>query len=292
MALDYENNIKAAILFIESKLNTPIKTEDVARASGYSLFHFHRIFQAATGYTLKNYIRSRKLTEAARDLINTETKIIYIALDYGFESQESFTRAFKKNFGVTPGKCRKDQVHYSSIYKNKLTIDQLILYNKGGEMTPEIKEIKGLKVIGLRYFGTNSNNEIPSLWNRFLQQTGEIKNIARKYHYYGICSCPEADIAGYRGEVKFEYVAGALVTELDPIPKGMVARQIPGGKYAVFTHKGPISSIQDTYKYIYGEWATKEEQTISGTIDFEFYNEKFDPGGSENSELYIYIPIK
>ncbi|MCP3944648.1 MAG: AraC family transcriptional regulator [Desulfobacteraceae bacterium] len=292
MALDYENNIKVAIQFIESKLNTRIKTKDVAKASAYSLFHFHRIFQVATGYTLKKYMRVRKLTEAARLLINTKIKIIDIAFDYGFESQESFTRAFRKAFGVTPGKCRKDHIHYSSIYKNKFTIDQLLFRNKGGKMIPEIKEKNDFKVIGLRYFGTNSNNEIFALWHQFFQQTDKIENIAQVRHFYGICSSSKTDLGGSKGKMEFEYIAGAIVTTLDVIPAGMVGRKVLGGKYAVFTHKGPISCLQDTYKYIYGEWATKGGYTILGTLDFEFYNEKFDPSGSEDSELYIYIPIK
>ncbi|UYO99245.1 helix-turn-helix transcriptional regulator [Oceanotoga sp. DSM 15011] len=71
------------------------------------MYHFHRIFNELTGETLKSYIRKRRLTEASKDLLNCNNSIIDIAFDYGFESQESFTRAFKKVFKVTPGKYRK-----------------------------------------------------------------------------------------------------------------------------------------------------------------------------------------
>ena len=158
-------------------------------------------------------------------------------------------------------------------------------------MIPEIKEKKGFTVIGLRYFGNNANNEIPELWGQFLQHWDEVKNVAHPHHSYKVCTSPEAGGDTNASEGEFEYVAGREVTGTDAIPEGMVAREVPGGKYAVFTHRGSLANLQETYRYIYGEWAQKGEYKPTGATDYEFYNEKFDPAGSEGSELYIYIPI-
>ncbi len=292
--MKYDKNIETAIAFIETHLNAKFKTADVAKESAYSLFHFHRIFQAATGYTLKNYIRARRLTEAARQLVDTDEKIINISFDYGFESQEAFTRAFKQVFKTTPGKYRRGNSHHPSVYRNKCTINHLIHLNKGGRMTPKIIEKKGFKTVGLRYFGNNSENEIPVLWQEFMQRSHEIKHIGKQYHFFGLCTT--ATFEGSNNEsmenMDFEYVAGADVTELKDIPEGMVGREVEDGKYAVFTHKGALSDLKETYNYIYGKWIQSGEYEIAGLYDFEFYNEKFDPSGSESSELYIYVPIK
>ncbi len=292
--MGYNKNIETAIEFIETHLKTRFKTVDVAKESAYSLFHFHRIFQAATGYTLKNYIRARRLTEAARQLVDTDEKIINISFDYGFESQEAFTRAFKQIFKTTPGKYRRVNSHHPSVYRNKWSVNRLIHLNKGGTMTPKIIEKKGFKTVGLRYFGNNSENEIPALWQEFMQRSHEIKCIGKQYHFYGLCTTATLEDSNNEsmGDMAFEYIAGADVTELKDIPEGMVGREVDDAKYAVFTHKGALSDLKETYNYIYGKWIQSREYQIAGLYDFEFYNEKFDPSGSESSELYIYVPIK
>jgi len=289
--MEYENNLNKAVNYIESNLSERIKTSDVAYEAAYSLFHFHRIFQAVTGDTINAYIRLRRLTEAARKLLNTQAKIIDISFDTGFESQEAFTRAFKKTFGITPGKYRKDGKHYPTVYKNRLDISSIIQSDGRIRMKPELKDKKGFKIVGLRYYGNNSNNEIPELWQEFMDKSQHIKHLGNPYHFYGVCSSSENDVQDSE-DMKFEYIAGRDVIKLEDIPDGMVGKDVPDGKYAVFTHRGSLSNLKDTYAFIYGEWAKSGEYQLSGTLDFEFYNEKFDPAGSEESELYIYVPIK
>ncbi|THB73443.1 MAG: AraC family transcriptional regulator [Desulfobacteraceae bacterium] len=290
--MSYIKSIQTAVDFIEAHLDTSIKTSDVARESAYSLFHFHRIFQAATGDTLKSYINHRRLTQAARRLLEKSTPLIQISLDYGFESQESFTRAFKRRFGVTPGRYRKEGIHYPTVYRNKFDINQLLFQEKGDLMEPEIKTKDTFKVIGLRYFGNNENNEIPQLWQEFMLRWDEVPNLANPRHSYGVCTVPENSGETQEAGMAFEYVAGREVQTFEKIPDGMVAREVPGGKFAVFTHYGPLNNLKQTIEYIYGEWTRKGEYTIRGNVDFEFYNEKFDPAGSPASELFLYIPIE
>ncbi len=286
--MGYQDRINRATAYIEQNLNRDIKAVEVAKEAAYSLFHFHRIFLAATGNTLKAYIRMRQMTQAARTLIETDTRIIEIALDAGFDSQEAFTRAFKKAFGLPPGKYRRQKRHYPSVYKNRFN-----LCLKGGcAMTPVIKEKEGFKVVGIRYFGGNESNEIPGVWDDLLERADEISHLDNSVHFYGLCTVPEADTNGQESDA-FEYIAGRAVTRLDDIPEGMVAREVPDGKYAVFTHRGSLDNLKETYAYIYGEWTRQVgNEIINGAYDFEFYDENFDPSGSKTSELYIYIPVK
>lgn len=99
--------IKQSVDYIETNLHTAIQLEDVASFIGFSKFHFHRLFQAEIGMTIGDYIRKRRICRAASDLLFTEESILAIAIQYGFETQESFTRAFKRIYTLPPGQYRK-----------------------------------------------------------------------------------------------------------------------------------------------------------------------------------------
>ncbi|MCZ2991647.1 helix-turn-helix transcriptional regulator, partial [Acinetobacter baumannii] len=95
---EYKEIIKKSIEYIENHLHEELTTERVASHSAVSMYHFHRIFQRYVGMSVTDYIRKRRLTHAAQVLVSTERAVIDIAVQYGFSSQEAFTRAFKRMF--------------------------------------------------------------------------------------------------------------------------------------------------------------------------------------------------
>ncbi|MCB0124017.1 MAG: GNAT family N-acetyltransferase [Caldilineaceae bacterium] len=99
--------IQRSLHYIESHLTEPATVEQVAAIAGYSRPHFSRTFLACTGLTPTSYLRKRRLSEAARALVTSSQRILDIALDYQFGSQEAFTRSFKQEFGVSPGYYRR-----------------------------------------------------------------------------------------------------------------------------------------------------------------------------------------
>nr|WP_232243041.1 AraC family transcriptional regulator [Paenibacillus sp. GSMTC-2017] len=99
--------IHQALSYIEAHLEEELTLEDVAAAAAFSMYHFHRIFQQQVGITVVDYVRSRRLAGAASLLMYTSEAIIDIAFGCRFESQEAFTRAFKKEYGMPPGRYRK-----------------------------------------------------------------------------------------------------------------------------------------------------------------------------------------
>lgn len=105
--MKYEWIIQKTIHWIESHLHEHISTKDIDEVTGFSKYHFHRIFQTSVGMSVSEYIRMRRLANAASTLLNTDERIIDIAFYYQFESQESFTRTFKKKYGLPPGQYRK-----------------------------------------------------------------------------------------------------------------------------------------------------------------------------------------
>ena len=100
------NIIQKTVSWLETKIEDSINNEEIVQFTGYSFYHFHRLFQAHVGMSLHEYVRQRRITNAANKLIYTDTRILDIAFSYQFESQESFTRAFRKVYGLPPGKYR------------------------------------------------------------------------------------------------------------------------------------------------------------------------------------------
>jgi len=239
------------------------------------------------GSSVKDYIRMRRLSEASYELINTEKRILDIALKYQFESQESFTRAFKKMYGVTPGKYRQNKKHFVLIQKKRLTEIRLNHLKGGITLKPKIVDKNEFKIVGMKYYGANKNNEISQLFNKFFSRIDEIKNRIDVRTSLGICEY----VPKLTSESEFSYIASVEVSSLDEIPEGMVGQVVPSNKYAVFTHRGSIDTLGDTYEYIHGTWLPKSGYQPAPANDFELYDERFDPSSNE-SEMDIYIPIK
>ncbi len=105
--MDYSQCVQNAVAYIERHLSDPLPLEGLARRAGFSKYHFLRIFEKQTGSGLGEYIQSRRIAKAARLLLATEQPIMEIGLLYRFDSQESFTRAFRKAYALPPGKYRR-----------------------------------------------------------------------------------------------------------------------------------------------------------------------------------------
>ncbi|GLY09890.1 helix-turn-helix domain-containing protein [Pseudobacillus badius] len=136
--MNYQPVLQETIRFIEDHLTDELTAAQIADYAGFSLYHFHRVFQTGTGMTAAEYIRNRRLARAAAVLRCTDEPIINIALDFQFGTQESFTRAFKKQYQLPPGQYRK--------------LIGTILTEKGGEQMENQQEVKGWFLSGSHPF--------------------------------------------------------------------------------------------------------------------------------------------
>ena len=100
--MEYIERIQATLDYIEVNLERPITMSELAKVSCFSVFHFHRVFVLMVGDTAADYLRKRRLAKAADALLTTDQRVIDIALKYGFQSHETFARAFKRQFQLTP----------------------------------------------------------------------------------------------------------------------------------------------------------------------------------------------
>ncbi|WP_238902495.1 helix-turn-helix transcriptional regulator [Clostridium sp. YIM B02506] len=108
--MNYDACIKESIEYIEDNLDNKIELKELADKAFLSKYHFHRVFHSVVGEPVAEYIRKRRLKEAASELVTTDNKIVDIALKYQFSSQEAFTKAFKRIYGVPPREFRTSKV--------------------------------------------------------------------------------------------------------------------------------------------------------------------------------------
>jgi len=290
--VDHIRRVELALEYIENHLKENITLEEAASEACFSPYHFHRIFHALLGENFKEYIRKRRLSNAACDLINTDREILQISFDYRFESQESFTRSFKKMFGTTPGRFREMRILPRVFFKPEMNGSKLYHLNNGVTMNPKIVNTDGIKIIGLSSQTNQKNNTVPQLWQDFMKREKEIKNIVKPEFFLGVCvNDKNADYKQFTEDTLFTEVVGKAVKNFDHIPEGMLTRTLPPYKYAVFTHKGSLENLRATYDYIYGTWLPKSGYEFGDTDDFEWYGEDYQLGNPD-SELYIYIPVK
>lgn len=125
--MNYNACIKKSIKYIEKNLNNKIELEDLAQKVFLSKYHFHRIFHTIVGEPVAGYIKRRRLMEAADELVNTDDKIVDIALKYQFGSQESFTKAFKKLYGVPPREFRRNKINVTVMRSSKSVTSMLAM---------------------------------------------------------------------------------------------------------------------------------------------------------------------
>ncbi|WDV47579.1 AraC family transcriptional regulator [Clostridiaceae bacterium M8S5] len=289
--MDYTRSLEKAIMYIEENLKEDFKTEDVAKSIGYSYYHFTRLFEGLLGESIGNYIRKRRITKSAQDLLFSDKKVVDIALDFQFKSPEAYTRAFKKIYEVSPMEYRKNRIDV--LKGNKKYIDNKRLNHILNNITirPVIKVIPEVKVIGIKRNITLYNNILPNLWSDFITSSSKIINRAKPLKYYGICENDRPDNQ-FGENVAYSEVVGIEVTSFDHIPAGMITKVIPQGKYVVFTHKGSIDKLKETYEYIWGTWIPLGKVEIDMRDDFELYDERFKGADNPLTEIEIYIPIK
>lgn len=289
--MNYLKQVQMGINYIEANLDFDISLSQIAQEAGLSQWHFQRIFKALTNETLKTYIRSRRLANSLDKLLTTHLKIIDIAVSAGYESQESFTRAFKASFDLTPNEYRK--LGDKSLFLKKIEFDSeyLLHINQNISLSPEIVAQRPMHLVGLKthFYSIDSekNNigeKLPRLWATFLERKIEIEHAVAGTGY-GVIRQIKDDTD------KLEYFAAVEVSKIESLPEKMESIDIPLSTYAKFTHRGEAKNIDHTVNYVYSSWLINSGKRHSSGPDLEIYNSEYD-SLSEKSVMYYAIPIE
>jgi len=289
---DYYERIDKAVDLIEANLKEKLTVDMIAEKACFSKYHFIRIFSAMTGETVGDYVRRRRVSKSSKQLIQTNRPIIDIAFDYQFESQEAFTRSFKKVYGTTPGRYRKLNNNQIAYGRSRLTTERLMHLKSNVTMQPRIVEIEQKKLVGIDVKTSLAQNNIPQLWNEFMPRIDDVQNNKKTGCYEVHPFDSEFKMENFTEHMQFEKWAAAEVSDFDDVPDGMGTVVIEGGKYAVFEHRGEMSKIQFTFDYVYGTWLPNSGCEIDKRADFERYGESYFGPEHPESITEIWIPIK
>jgi AraC family transcriptional regulator len=276
------NPAQKALWYIESHLAEALSLDDIAGVAGVSRFHIVRAFAAATGLPVMRYVRSRRLSEAARTLANGAPDILRLALEADYGSHEAFTRAFRDHFGVTPEKVRATACLGKLRLQEPIVMDSTALDHLAA---PRFETGRPLLVAGIgeRYNHENGVAAIPGQWQRFHQTVADIPDRIGKVAY-GVCC--NGDDSG-----NFDYIAGVEVADFSDLPREFSRVRIPAQNYAVFTHREHISTIRRTINTIWNHWLPASGLKAADAPSFERYDEQFDPL-TGNGGLEIWMPVK
>ncbi|MEY9978636.1 effector binding domain-containing protein [Lysinibacillus sp. RC79] len=287
--MSWIESIQKAINYIEEHLLDDITMEQIAREVNSSVFHFQRTFSILTDMSIADYIRRRRLTLAAQELINTEQKVIDLAYKYGYDSPEAFTKAFRKQHNLTPSEARKKQGQLQSY--NRLVIQVSL---KGAEpMKYKIVEKEKFQVVGVKRTYNCQNGEnlqgIPQFWDEmnsknFDHQLIQLNNGSIK-GVLGVC-VPNTN-QGQNGFIDY-WIATDHVGDGE---ENLFATEIPASKWVVFEVHGPMpEAMQNTWKQIYSEWFPSNPYKAAGTAELEVYPDE--DAYSPDSYSEIWIPIQ
>ncbi len=283
--MGWMESIGTAIQYIEENITEELSIDEIAEHVNLSSFYFQKGFAMLCGFTISEYIRNRRLALAGNDLATGEDRIIDIAMKYGYDSPDSFTKAFSRFHGVTPTAARKDRVMLKSFAPLKIKLS----LEGGYLMDYKIEKKEAFTVIGnAKTFPYEGAKEVvPQFWQEHFQ-SGKGQTV---------CGCYGINIDENMGHDMFEYLIADPYTQGQQVPEGFVKRTIPEFTWAVFPCVGPMPvALQDVNTKIFTEWlpALKEYEFAAGYC-VEMYDDPMKyPNGTQDEKYYceIWIPVK
>lgn len=271
--MEWISGIQRAIDYIEEHLTDEIDFEAAAREAYSSSFHFQRVFSILCGITLGDYVRMRRLALAASDIVNTDEKVIEIAMKYGYDSPESFTRAFTRFHGVTPSEAKRGAVVKSfSRLSVKLTL------TGGTTMDYRIEKMKGFQIICKKKQVTKPENatataDISAFWDEcnadgsmaklcsYLPKEPRLKGLL------GMCFSFDMEANKFPYGIGVEYDGRPITDE------GLEVVDVPESTFVVFECRGKMPEIfSETYKKIVTEFFPQNPRYEYGrSVELEVY---------------------
>jgi AraC family transcriptional regulator len=277
--MDWISGIQNAVRYIENNLTEELDYDEIAKRAFVSSFHFQRAFGILCGFTLGEYIRNRRLTLAGIELASSDVKVIDVAVKYGYDSPDSFAKAFSRFHGISPSSVKKESANlkFSAPLKIKFKLEG------GNVMEYKIETKSAFTVVGtVKEFNSDTSySEIPKFWAEHYKNGGS-EHVCGKY---GICFENSMD------SKIFKYM---IADDFDgtQIPNGFETKEIPANTWAIFPCRGAIpNALQEVNTKIWEEWLPNcREYEIADNCGVELYSD-----GDMNSPDYyseIWIPVK
>ena len=273
--------VDKALWVIERNSEGDLSLTAVAEACGVSRSHLASAFGSTTGWPLMKYLRARRLTRAAQTLAQGAPDILTVALDAGYGSHEAFTRAFRDQFDVPPERVRERASTQGLALVAPL---DLRARERPVLVPPWLTEAPAVRAVGLsRRHSFDKVIGIPIQWQTFMTD-----------YYARIPDRVEGIPIGIQHPVDdeggFDYVCAAEVSAFGRLPEGLVRIETPPRRYAVFEHRGHVSTILDTYALVWNEALPEHGWTPAPAPIIERHSPSFDPETGEGG-LSLWIPL-
>lgn len=276
---------------MEKHLLEDIDVEDIAASVYMSPFYFQKGFSIMTGYSVGEYLRQRRLYLAALEAVAGQQKIIDLAYKYGYQTPESFTKAFSRFHGVSPMQVKGDTAKIKVFLPLKITVT----IQGGNDMDYTVEKMDGIQVIGMEkaFRFDSAYQEIPKFWSEFCARCSsgrnpdDVQKVIENCMIgeFGICIDDEPGCKQFRYMIAGKYDGGA-------VPDGMKLFTIPAASWAKFQCCGPLpGALQAVNTKIFNEWLPgNPDYEIAAGINIEWYSK-----GDMNAcdyESAIWIPVK
>jgi AraC family transcriptional regulator len=277
-------SIATVIDYVEARLRQPVAVADMASSISYSLYHFCRMFNAATHHPPYDYLMRRRLSESALALLRSDRKIIDIALEYQFNNPETFSRAFKRMFGTQPSRLRKQGSIDSRRLMPRLAMAHLRHIESCVHLQPSLVEVDTFQVTGFQTLVRDDGATIFHLWALLDRELASFPGSPPDANYIGLRYYPDR-----WEETGMLYLAGIETRGLS-IP-GAVVKTLPAQSCASFVHTAPASHLNLTLDYAYHTWSPRSGTALSHRWVIEQYGHDT-PSTSHRPHTTLLIPIE
>ena len=290
--MDWITGIQRALDYTEEHLTDEVDFDAAAAEACSSSFHFQRMFTMLCGFTLGDYVRMRRLALAAEELTRTHEKVIDVAYKYGYDTPESFSRAFTRFHGVTPTGARR-----GGNVKSFSRLSVKLILSGGTTMDYRIEKKDAFTLICKRKQvtkpqGDTATADISAFWNA-VNADGTMDRLCRygrfdTYHgVLGVCFSDEMADAGFPYGIGAEW-NGAPVTGT-----GLDLVEIPAYTYAVFTCRGKMpDAFRETYKRICTEFFPQSNYEYGQGVELEVYPSADTQSPDYTCEIWIAVKEK
>jgi AraC family transcriptional regulator len=270
--------------FIDDAILEQLTLADLARTAGLSTFHFTRQFTARFGLSPMAYVRTRRLSQAAGRLAyGPPQSLVELAFDSGFDSQEGFTRAFKRAFGVSPGRFARGDLPPPP----EMTMTDAPALPPRLTQEPRPAAKPALRIVGLtRHFDDSTVSTIPALWDDFI---GHMPIAGRDGEgTFGVCAMAPAGQG-------LAYAAGVPLKAGAAVPEGLDLIELPAMSYLVFRQildGGDLhTQMQAAVKAIWGRLVPASGLKLAPAPELEVYPPNFQPG-QKDGFVEWWIPVE
>ena len=278
--MEWIERFNAAVRYIEEHLDAPIDYSQLAKIACCSTYHYQRMFGYMAGTPLSEYIRRRRMSCAAADLLGGG-RVIDVALKYGYESPTAFNRAFHAVHGVAPSSAKQGGVTLKSFppLSFKMTIKGV------EEMNYRIEKKSSFRIIGMREAISTDAEEafqmVPVFWQKSAPQMSNLIAMmdGLPQGLLGVSTCNEPE-----NEQNYYFIA---VASSSAVPEGMYECIIPASTWAIFSGSGTAEALQTLQQRIVSEWLPESGYEWANAPDVEVYLNN-DP---VNMQFEVWLPV-